>query len=391
MRHYSNIQALRAIAAIMVLCIHSIGFPQGMVLIINWPLPFLWGFGPAGVDVFFVISGFIISSVAANSCYDNTQTSSYSIARDFLIKRIMRIYPIYWFVLSLAIITSFYITLSASNKILGRAMISFYTLVEHKNQYLQPAWTLCYEIYFYLTVTIIIVLFKKYFFSALFAWSAFTIFLIYIGYYNNIGPMIPTNPMILEFIFGIVVAFLVYKKIIISPTVMLAIGVALFAVGTYLNMYDTNWQDYFPRVFRFGLSSAFIVYGLIGVEIRHSFILPKLLQKLGDASYSLYIWHVLILYTVLTILYPYMGNSQIVRTLLIATIILATIVFSTYFYFKIEKSFLRYVNKILSNNIDKREKYFHVSMIKLNLFVLFFGFLLYLYFIVYQYNHYFVK
>lgn len=80
---------MRCFAALMVLAIHTVAIPFP----VNFGIitPFLAKYGPAGVDIFFVISGFIITTVAYYSGQKLTQTNRLTLVREFIIKRIIRI------------------------------------------------------------------------------------------------------------------------------------------------------------------------------------------------------------------------------------------------------------------------------------------------------------
>jgi exopolysaccharide production protein ExoZ len=89
MGQINGVQALRALAAIMVVFSHLVGFETrylpGGVLVPDW-----FGYGQFGVDLFFVLSGFII--------VESTRRLHGSAAAGmvFLYRRVIRIYPVYW-------------------------------------------------------------------------------------------------------------------------------------------------------------------------------------------------------------------------------------------------------------------------------------------------------
>src|ERR1700737_3097284 len=89
-QHFANIQALRAVAALIVVVFHlsyieSKYFPSHFVPAI------LGNCGMAGVDLFFVISGFVMMTVSSG------HFGRSGAASDFLLRRAVRIYPVYWF------------------------------------------------------------------------------------------------------------------------------------------------------------------------------------------------------------------------------------------------------------------------------------------------------
>ena len=86
---YINIQGLRAIAALMVLFSHI--FWPLVTIRTHWAQPYVEAIGPAGVDIFFVISGFIIYMVAKRSGESVAEVGRFRSTYDFDIKRLIRI------------------------------------------------------------------------------------------------------------------------------------------------------------------------------------------------------------------------------------------------------------------------------------------------------------
>ena len=87
-----NLQLLRAFAALNVVVLHTIGTADSYGYETNL-ISYLEGWGANGVDIFFVISGFVMLY---------TQLDNKKTVKDFLILRAIRIIPIYWlqFILS---------------------------------------------------------------------------------------------------------------------------------------------------------------------------------------------------------------------------------------------------------------------------------------------------
>ncbi|EIG56090.1 acyltransferase [Bradyrhizobium sp. WSM1253] len=141
-----SIQALRAVAANLVVLTHVWGFeqqyyPNAGVL----PACFEW-IGMYGVYLFFVISGFVIIRAAANEDW-----------RQFITARLTRIYPAYWFYT--AVLLAGYVVASPQ-RLTERASVSLlasFTLwPTAEKPLLIVGWTLTYEIYFYLIVAVMI-------------------------------------------------------------------------------------------------------------------------------------------------------------------------------------------------------------------------------------------
>ena len=98
-----SVQVLRAVAVLLVVWAHSIdAAEQSHALPVQIGF-FHWeNFGAAGLDIFFVISGFIVSLVAARAA-ERATVSRTAAARNFLQRRCTRIFPLYW-ILTLALI-----------------------------------------------------------------------------------------------------------------------------------------------------------------------------------------------------------------------------------------------------------------------------------------------
>lgn len=272
---YENIQGLRAIAASMVVIGHA-----GLGGVITLPF-WVDMFANGGVDLFFVISGFIICEVAANSNRGPL---------DFLGRRLWRIFPLYWIVLCV----------SAGMWTLGifvwnqtvfplHPAIDYILLLTTANRFLPAAWTLVFELYFYVCVSIILIASRKYFYPIL----AFWIFgeVVSIAALGPNGPP-PISAMSLDFAFGCIIAWLNAKNMIRYNSTFGAIGLIFFACGDWVSatVPFPPGIDLVTRLLTLGIGSALIVYAAVGFE-RCGLKFSRVLSRLGDASYSLYLWH----------------------------------------------------------------------------------------------------
>jgi exopolysaccharide production protein ExoZ len=263
-----SIQALRAIAATSVILVH---------------IPFI-GKGAFGVDIFFVISGFII-------CYISSLNSD-----DFLLKRVFRIVPLYWlgtfgvFVLALVMPS----LLNATTANLTHLAKSLFLIPYRREDgavfpMLFLGWTLEYEMFFYLAFGLALVFFKKW---ASLAASLLLLMAAVAGAIWQASSTIPrfySNPIILEFALGMAV-FAVwsrYRSWFARPPVAAALAVAV-GCYTYLYLVESHVNRN-SRLFLQGFPSVVIVLCLLAVEGRVRF--PKWLLVVGDASYSLYLFH----------------------------------------------------------------------------------------------------
>ena len=145
-----NIQALRGIAVLSVVFFHLLTIEQkygGSKTI----LPDLLQFGMFGVDLFFVISGFVMVTVTRGKFQILKQASR------FIYHRAARIYPTYW-VYSILVLIVFLLQPSWVNNSQGNQaniLASFLLFPSQTLPLVMVGWTLIHEIYFYLVFILV--------------------------------------------------------------------------------------------------------------------------------------------------------------------------------------------------------------------------------------------
>ena len=112
-----------------------------------------------------------------------------------------------------------------------------------------------------------------------------------------------SSPMVLEFGIGCGVAYLRSREYRRYAELALLIGMLGFAAGSIWIQRNAGVIAGLPRSATFGLGSAVVLYGLDSIELRGGLVFPRIVQRLGDASYSIYLWHLLI-FTLLLKLMP---------------------------------------------------------------------------------------
>lgn len=303
----SNIQALRAIAANGVLISHLFIVEQkyghaGPIL------PADARFGAFGVDLFFVISGFIMATIAMDRSWQK-----------FLADRARRILPPYWFYTTLVLIVSLYVPAAVNSSFAHPPSIwrSYLLIPDTVDPLLAVGWTLIHEMYFYLCFAFMLFLIGLRGFGLpvlLLVWTAIVIAVNTVFHlYDVKSPFaaVVGHPLTLEFIFGVVIGMLIQKKITIFAASALTAGVIIFMI--VLSFPDTaagliverNWS----RPILIGMPCALVVYGAVAMEVRGAPTAPDWLIALGNASYSTYLSHVLVL-SALGRLYDTMPNHN---------------------------------------------------------------------------------
>jgi exopolysaccharide production protein ExoZ len=291
MAKIQNVQGLRAIAAVLVVFVHlsgSHGFTAENFGGVN-PLGFLYGFGNAGVDLFFAISGFIM--IVTTSRLEHTPRN----AGIFLLKRAARIYPTYILVTVGILLARQVIPGFGGNGESPDVLASLLLLPQDSMPVLFVGWTLVYEMYFYLWFTASILAPKTWQMPIMLAWGLLTVALALTVQTDNPFLALAAGPLNLEFLFGVIVGKLALSGRLALPPAFIAVGAA-WVLATYFVFLQPgdNLPNTWTRVLFVGIPMALVLYGFVGIESRGR-VLPDWINNFGDSSYALYLTHVLAL------------------------------------------------------------------------------------------------
>ena len=321
----NNLQLLRAFAALNVVLFHAIGGSTSYSYETKF-ISVLEGWGANGVDIFFVISGFVMLF---------TQLDNKRSVKDFLLLRAIRIVPIYWLltllVIAIYIVAPFVFRETAISIKWALASLGFLSnvLVE-KSPIVTVGWTLEWEMLFYLVFGLSL-WFRSW------TTSLFTTCVVLLGV-----AFITANFILVEFIAGLCIALL-YKRYGYQRYGMFSLF--LGAILLSLSLFDSVKLLIDSRVILWGLPSIFIVYGVICSPQIES----KIGKLLGDASYSIYLIQMLSLpvyYKFLSILNVRMNNDLLVIVCLIATAIGGVTL-----YLLVEKPMINFLKKCFFRNV----------------------------------------
>ena len=298
---------------------------------------FIAGF--SGVDVFFVLSGFIIFFT---SCPGKNNIAS------FLKKRFIRIYPIYWVVTTLLIV-SFFISPSADQSYKSDLGVIFgsYSLFPQKKYVVGVAWTLTYEVVFYLVFALTYFRNPKFLFYALASWIAIILLLHFFKIKTGVFVIDAlTSPIILNFAFGCLVAYVYKQNSYFTHSGWFFWGGLILFIMMWSIFYQIKSSD--PSsfsgdiytVYLFGIPAAFLIFGALYLPVA----VPGLLVYLGDASYSLYLVHGTVLSLLIKVVTKF-NHEAIFGTFLGAiALFIGTLFISCCFYSLVEKNLLKFLN-----------------------------------------------
>lgn len=359
-----GIHYMRGIAALIVVLFHFRGLLNNVYADANLGRNLLQS-GASGVDIFFMISGFIIM-VASASKEANRPGS-------FLTRRVFRVYPaliICWVVGCLTIY---------SNQPAVELLKSVVPLNKDYNMpaptfgfnLMGPPWTLTYEILFYAVFCLAISISHKHralLASAILVTSIVSLNLIFNGSVELSAAKtldLPTTSQwagilkmlsstyLLEFVVGMMFASFYMNKSIVIPR---APALAYFwaCLGLFVVMFAANYKPGFgPQ--GYGIRAIVLVSGVVVLEKANVEIFKSsILSFLGDISYSMYISHFLIIKILLKYNPPIWSDTLGFSRMLLATVI--TIFVATIIYNFVEKPFIR-IGKNLHN------KYFQRNMV----------------------------
>jgi peptidoglycan/LPS O-acetylase OafA/YrhL len=331
-----SVQAARGIAALLVVMHHiSLRFEQ-RVDETNF-LGIFDRFGFAGVDLFFVISGLIM----VVTCHH--QFGRGAAMLPFLWRRATRIYPLYW-IFTLVQLSVIVMIPSVTDRIIttGSIIASFLLLPQSVYPILAPGWTLVYEMFFYLVFSVLFFIPKRFSAYFLVVWGTMTIGLYMLqmpeGLSNTTDLLqlpLYASPMTLEFLAGCLVGYLYVHQVKRFAAISLALGTIWFLGGWVLveALTDASAEFGLTRVIVFGTSSAMILYGSITLQ-RIDF--NRWLVAIGDASYSLYLSHLLVIGAFAIIWSRVHLQGIVIQALFEAVMLVACVGFAFFTYRTIE-------------------------------------------------------
>lgn len=328
-----SLQAIRFFAAIFVAFVH---------------LEAQFSVGHFGVDLFFILSGYVIAMILARG----------ELALTFLKKRIIRIIPLYWLTTSIILALIFF-----RPDMMPKVLFS----IEHylKSLFFLPymnidgkiyplyflGWTLAYEMFFYACA----------FVSLLIAPKKTLVTPILIGFiilFIVIGNILPVESAVvnfisskisLEFILGIGVYCFTQKYPRIYAINKVWFAVIIFIMLLLLLKFETSHQtDY--RFLVLGIPSLMIVISILAFEEKLQSLSIKLkfmIFHLGEACYAIYLTHVFTLRIITKYIQPYLPFLD-TKTMLGAAIgLVATITVGVITHNFIEKPMMRGLRSIL--------------------------------------------
>ena len=289
------IQLLRALAVLCVVISHIAHELSAMLFgkVANFNAKLFPG--DFGVDLFFVISGFIM----VYTCWDSFQREN--AAPDFMRRRIIRIVPLYWLATSLMILAIILfphkINTATSDWYQWISSYLFFPYARESDGLVRPVlglgWSLQYEMLFYALFALSLYLPRKAgmiaLIVALVIITAGTNLLVPDAYVSTGVAQFLSHPIILEFGAGVFLGYLYCSGFRFSGTV----GVVALVCGILLLLFVPSFNDVIDRwrLFHYGLPATIFVSACIFIHGIDEVSVPRPVLNIGESSYSIYLCH----------------------------------------------------------------------------------------------------
>lgn len=360
LRRLDGVQMLRAVAVFSVAWLHA-----GQVTAQLGAKHFLPDLGLSGVDLFFVISGFILCLLTLR---DKQQTPGPHTSWNFLQRRIARIFPVYWIFAARQIVHHLHHGWADSRHYAPALFLL--------PGYAYPAlpllanfsWTLIFEMFFYLVLAVMLLFTVRRAATALIALlTAFVLLGLLVGTHRPIL-MVICNPMLLEFAFGALIAILYaasetrrdFSFTRSAGRVLLGSGIAGAIV---LGLSKPHWiapyqnqilagDGVLARALTWGVACALVLAGVVLLSPSLKSRLGRTTVALGNASYSTYLLSGMAFPYIAAWFYP-IGKSHPVHFIAVLALIQVGVVavilcVGLVFYQFIERPLIRHTYHLLA-------------------------------------------
>lgn len=267
-----GVQYLRAIAAVGVVIFHATERSGGHFVI-----------GAAGVDVFFVVSGFIMWTISQRRPVPPLH---------FFGDRLRRIVPAYWLATAAMVLGGLIGAFPNLTLTTGHVLGSFFFIPHHSPNggeiwpVLVQGWTLNYEMFFYAVFALALVIREDARFGFL---SGGFLLLVGVGLtFRFENPVLATytNPALLEFILGVVIG----KLWLAGKMPPAGVGIAFIAIAACgFTVVGTTYWGFSPFVL--GPLAGLLLIGTLALEKAGLMPQSKWATYVGDGSYMIYLWH----------------------------------------------------------------------------------------------------
>lgn len=356
MKRLPNLDVLRFLLASLVIVFHlpQLSRNQGLPYFLEAPI---FNRGVEAVYMFFVLSGFLIIKII----YNAKQRDAFSV-RKFYIRRVLRIFPLYYLILVFGFI--FYwvilpflgISFENNYNLTNAVLLGTFFLPNVMSKLYMPGgilevlWSIGIEEQFYIIVAPLLFIINKHrILQTLLILTSVYFIIFHLDFFNILQEYI----MVFFFLFfGGIIAILEDKKQLeflkktwVTPTLIVILTLLYFT--TSLFEFESKWLFNLSTMVLFGLFIHTIAHNNKGIKIKN-----PVLNYLGQISYGIYMFHVIALNTVVFLflkvewLKTFNDNMTIILIYILTFALTILMAHLSYRYF--ETYFLKLKNKFRS-------------------------------------------
>ena len=340
-----SVEAARGAAAVLVVLFHTSNMLAAPKYFGEMAFHGLFKFAGAGVDFFFVLSGFIIFHVHRTDLGNPARFSKY------VSRRFVRIYPTYWVVL---FILGLILVVSPSRDRYERDVVAVVTNLlllpapDHE-PILGVAWTLQHEVLFY-------ALFSVLFFrislgvAVLTVWAALITWQMLTGDFRTFPASFLFNTFNIQFFFGIAVAAALWRLPPFRPGLMLSAGTMLFFATGLAESFIANFPSQSPGPhLLYASGAALALYGMAaGERTGRLNTVPGWAVSLGTASYSIYLLHTIVIMILQQVILFARRFVPMPLELTFIGVVAITILICVYFSYFVEQPLLAWSRRAMA-------------------------------------------
>jgi peptidoglycan/LPS O-acetylase OafA/YrhL len=368
-KYFKGLDALRFFAAYLVVLHHSehIRMKYGLLNLKQFSI---FNNGGIAVTFFFVLSGFLISFLLLKE-FGKTQTIS---VRKFYLRRVLRIWPLYFFLIIIgSIILPYILHLFGSDYIFPYNFkdVFFYYLffspfmvnIFYGNHLLEPLWSIGVEEIFYLLWAPLFKFFRKYLLSIILSVVIIRVIIMYYSHIGFLSPLIDRLVSMLRFeamAIGSLGAYFIFNYgNYLSHFIFSRISQFFLIIFVLLRLiffqFLVDNSMIFNILFKTPIISQLLfmiifTWLIINISVNSRSIIKldsKILNFLGNISYGVYMYHMLVVFFIIFFFKDYLLELDIVysslffHSLLLTCVILISYLSKVFF----ENYFLRFKNK----------------------------------------------
>jgi len=326
-RRLQSLDVLRGVAVLLVLFRH-IGYggvPAELPGFLFGPLTLLERMGWTGVDLFFVLSGFLVSSLLFRDFLKHGRIDW----KSFLIRRGLKIYPSFYLLMAVTVLI---IVVRHPAVPASHLVGEFLFLQNYVGYFWNHTWTLAVEEHFYLALPLLLIAYRAChrgesrpfrhlprFFIGLFVvvlgLRLLTQALAPAGPFDSVRSLIPTHLRIDSLAFGVLISYFhhfqpeAFHRFFRRTRYLLPVAALL----CYLPSMGFE-IEHSPFLYTFGFTLLYLGNGALVILALHlpfsANLIVRALARIGVYSYSIYLWHILVALSICPRLSPFLPQAH---------------------------------------------------------------------------------